>query len=246
MFNHWLTAGDLPESVHVTRNANFAKAATCRHLQPHATTCSLQPLAATCSQMQPLAACSHLQPLEQLLAATRPGVNSHFQPKHIFHRRILNSLRRKTPENYQHSPVEGAGEFLTFSSGRHRCTLTIFPASGCKWMQTAASGGWEQVAATGCKWLQVALSGCNWLQVVAQVAASGCKWLQVAASGCKLQVAASGCKLQVAACGCKWLLWAVAGAERVASRTCWHVLQKEAMSVASRACWNGPEKKRKS
>ena len=109
-------------------------------------------------------------------------------------------------------------------------------ASGCKWLQVAASGWrgkWLQVAASGCKWLQVAASGCKWLQVAdsgCKWLPSGCKWLQVAdgASGCKwLQVAASGWRgkwqpvwLQVAAkrlqvadgaSGCKWLQVAASG-----------------------------------
>ena len=118
-----------PKSVHMTRILNSAKAATC----------------------------SHLQPLAFPLAA--------------FPRRICNILRWTAPENSQHSPVG---------------------ASGCKWLQVAASVCWEQQVA--CKWLHspvdgtgefLGASGCKWLQVAAQVAASGCKWLQVAASGCK-------------------------------------------------------------
>ena len=49
------------------------------------------------------------------------------------HRRIFNILRWKAPENFEHSPVDGAGEFSTFSGGS-------------KWLQVAASGCREQVA----------------------------------------------------------------------------------------------------
>ena len=54
------------------------------------------------------------------------------------HRRIFNILRWKAPENFEHSPVDGAGEFSTFSGGSK----------------------WLQVAASGCKWLPGA-SGYN-------------------------------------------------------------------------------------
>ena len=67
---------------------------------------------------------------------------------------------QETLENFQLSPVEGTGEFWTFSGGRHRRILNIL-----RWEQVAASGCREQVAASGCKWLRVAASGCKWLQV---------------------------------------------------------------------------------
>ena len=118
----------------------------------------LQPLAPS----SPAATCSHLQPLGPI-------------PTSSF-----------SPENLQHSPVDGTGEFSTFSGGS-------------KWLQVAASVCWEQVAASGCKWLLEWLLKwlLKWLQVAA-VAASGC-WEQMAASGkwllkWLLQVAASGCK----------------------------------------------------
>ena len=124
------------------------------------------------SHLQPLAPSSHLQPL----AATCSHLVQF--PLAAFPRRICNILRRKTPENSQHSPVGASG---------CKCLLG---ASGCEWLLK-----WLL------KWLQVAASGCSWLQWL-QVAA-GSKRLQVAASGCS-----SGCKwLQVAASGCKGAFW---------------------------------------
>ena len=54
------------------------------------------------------------------------------------HGRISNILRWKAPENFEHSPVDGTGEFSTFSGGS-------------KWLQVAAGSKWLQAAASGCK-----------------------------------------------------------------------------------------------
>ena len=54
------------------------------------------------------------------------------------HWRIFNILRWKAPENFEHSPVDGTGEFSTFSGGS-------------KWLQVAAGSKWLQAAASGCK-----------------------------------------------------------------------------------------------